>query len=53
LVALGAPWQEQWVIQHQALLKQQHVSIVMVVGGAIDMILGRLFVLQNLFKILV
>lgn len=39
-VALGAPYQEQWVIEHRLQLK--NVKIAMVVGGAFDVILGKL-----------
>lgn len=41
-VAFGAPEQEAWVIKHQELLQQAQVKLVMVVGGAFDVILGRL-----------
>lgn len=41
LVALGAPWQEQWVVSHHALLTQLNVKVVMVVGGAIDFVTGK------------
>lgn len=40
-VAFGAPWQEKWVVEHLELLKQSGVEIVMVVGGAFDMLLGK------------
>jgi N-acetylglucosaminyldiphosphoundecaprenol N-acetyl-beta-D-mannosaminyltransferase len=41
-VALGAPQQEQWVVDHLSLLTQQGAKVVMVVGGAFDILLGRL-----------
>jgi len=40
-VALGAPQQEFWVAQHKQLLKDSGVKIVMVVGGAFDMLTGK------------
>lgn len=42
LVALGAPSQEEWILQHQQLLKQSGAKIVMAIGGTMDIILGRL-----------
>ncbi len=42
LVALGAPEQEFWLIRHRELLDKAGVKLGMVVGGAIDMIGGRL-----------
>ncbi|MDQ5951415.1 MAG: N-acetylglucosaminyldiphosphoundecaprenol N-acetyl-beta-D-mannosaminyltransferase [Patescibacteria group bacterium] len=41
LVAFGAPWQEQWLMEHQPLLSQSGVRIALVVGGALDMMLGK------------
>lgn len=41
-VAFGAPYQEQWVVEHKALLESNDVKICMVVGGAFDVILGKL-----------
>jgi N-acetylglucosaminyldiphosphoundecaprenol N-acetyl-beta-D-mannosaminyltransferase len=40
-VAFGAPAQEQWVIQHEQLLQENNVRIAMVVGGAFDMLTGK------------
>lgn len=40
-VALGAPQQEFWVAQHKQLLKDSGVKIAMVVGGAFDMLTGK------------
>ncbi|OGJ37183.1 MAG: hypothetical protein A2383_03120 [Candidatus Pacebacteria bacterium RIFOXYB1_FULL_39_46] len=42
LVAFGAPHQEQWVIEHLDLLTKSGTKIVMVVGGAFDVLFGRL-----------
>ncbi len=42
LVALGAPTQEKWSLDHKQLLSESGVKIVMVVGGAFDVIFGRL-----------
>lgn len=41
-VAFGAPKQEKWVWEHQSELFRAGVSVVMVVGGAFDMIAGKL-----------
>ncbi len=41
-VAFGAPWQEQWVIEHQAFLAEVGVKIVMVIGGGFDLIFAKL-----------
>lgn len=41
LVAFGAPWQERWVIEHRGLLRQANVKIALVVGGAMDVLLGK------------
>jgi N-acetylglucosaminyldiphosphoundecaprenol N-acetyl-beta-D-mannosaminyltransferase len=41
-VAFGAPWQEKWVVAHRQLLAQSGVKVAMVVGGAFDMLTGRL-----------
>jgi len=40
-VAFGAPYQEEWVIAHLGLLKKSGVKLVMVVGGAFDVLLGK------------
>lgn len=40
-VAFGAPWQEQWVVEHQKLLAANKVKLAMVVGGAFDFIFGK------------
>ena len=42
LVALGAPEQEFWLIQHHEFLDKAGVKLGMVVGGAVDMLSGRL-----------
>jgi N-acetylglucosaminyldiphosphoundecaprenol N-acetyl-beta-D-mannosaminyltransferase len=41
-VAFGAPWQEQWVVDHSDLLRKSDTKIVMVVGGTFDILFGRL-----------
>ncbi len=41
-VALGAPWQEQWILDHLDLLNSSGVKLAMVVGGAFDVITGKL-----------
>lgn len=40
-VALGAPDQEFWVAKHKPLLVDSGVKLVMVVGGAFDMLTGK------------
>jgi N-acetylglucosaminyldiphosphoundecaprenol N-acetyl-beta-D-mannosaminyltransferase len=40
-VAFGAPWQEQWIAEHELLLKKHRVKIAMVVGGSFDYLLGK------------
>lgn len=40
-VAFGAPAQEKWVDEHRAELEKAGVRLVMVVGGAFDMLLGK------------
>src|SRR5579859_655341 len=40
-VAFGAPYQEHWVIEHKKLLAENHVKVVMVVGGAFDFLSGK------------
>ncbi|MCA9370315.1 WecB/TagA/CpsF family glycosyltransferase [Candidatus Woesebacteria bacterium] len=40
-VAFGAPAQEEWVVSHLEELEKHKVAIVMVVGGAFDMLLGK------------
>lgn len=42
LVAFGAPYQEYWTLQHLPLLQELHVALVMVIGGALDVLRGRL-----------
>lgn len=41
-VALGAPAQEQWVIHNRDWLEKAGVRVAMVVGGAFDMLLGKI-----------
>lgn len=40
-VAFGAPWQEYWVLRHQAVLAAAGIKVVLVVGGAVDLLLQR------------
>lgn len=40
-VAYGAPWQEQWVMANRDQLTAAGVRVVMVVGGAFDMLAGN------------
>lgn len=42
MVALGAPNQEKWSLDNQQLLSESGVKLVMAVGGAFDIIFGRL-----------
>ncbi len=41
LVAFGAPWQEAWSVRQQELLTSVNTRLVMVVGGALDFLLGK------------
>lgn len=41
-VAFGAPHQERWVVEHSELLKKSGIKVVLVVGGAFDVITGKL-----------
>jgi N-acetylglucosaminyldiphosphoundecaprenol N-acetyl-beta-D-mannosaminyltransferase len=40
-VALGAPYQEIWISRHREILKQAGVRCVMTVGGAFDVLTGK------------
>lgn len=40
--AFGAPWQEAWIIEHLQFLNNQDAKLAMSVGGAFDLILGKL-----------
>ena len=40
-VAFGAPHQEQWIIENKQVLEASGVRLAMVVGGAFDMLLGK------------
>jgi len=42
LVALGAPWQERWIIQHRQELSAAGVRLAMAVGGSFDFLTGKL-----------
>lgn len=41
-VAFGAPQQEFWAASHRQLLQQSGVRVVLMVGGAFDMLTGKL-----------
>lgn len=49
-VAFGAPYQEAWIQQHQALLKEVGVELAMVVGGSFDYLTGKVPVVPPLFE---
>jgi N-acetylglucosaminyldiphosphoundecaprenol N-acetyl-beta-D-mannosaminyltransferase len=40
-VALGAPDQEKWIIDHRALLEANQVKIAMAVGGSFDFLFNK------------
>lgn len=40
-VALGAPYQEKWIIDNKRVLQESGVHIVMAVGGSFDVLLGK------------
>ena len=40
-VALGAPRQEAWIMEHRALLQKHNAKLVMAVGGSFDYLLGK------------
>jgi N-acetylglucosaminyldiphosphoundecaprenol N-acetyl-beta-D-mannosaminyltransferase len=42
LVALGAPYQEEWTIKYLSVAEKSRVKLIMVVGGAIDMLTGQI-----------
>lgn len=41
-VAFGAPYQERWLVENRDLLTKSGVKVAMAVGGAFDMLSGRL-----------
>lgn len=41
-IAYGAPYQEKWVMKNLELLQKAGVRVVMVVGGAFDVLSGRI-----------
>ena len=41
LVALGAPEQERWLVDHRPLLEASGVKLGLTIGGAMDMLVGR------------
>jgi N-acetylglucosaminyldiphosphoundecaprenol N-acetyl-beta-D-mannosaminyltransferase len=40
-VAFGAPYQEQWIMEHLPLLTEIQAKVAMVVGGSFDVLLGK------------
>ncbi|AKM81803.1 MAG: Glycosyl transferase, WecB/TagA/CpsF family [Candidatus Pacebacteria bacterium GW2011_GWF2_38_9] len=40
-VALGAPYQEEWIVEHIGLLEKNGVKLVMAVGGSFDFIFDK------------
>lgn len=42
LVGYGAPWQERWIADNKIVLHEMGISVVMVVGGAFEMLSGSL-----------
>lgn len=51
-VAFGAPFQEYWSLRHKALLQKYGVRLVLVVGGAVDVLSGRLKRAPKLVRLL-
>lgn len=51
-VALGAPYQEQWILAHQELLAANQTRVALVVGGAFDIIVGKLTRAPHLIRLL-
>lgn len=49
-VAFGAPWQEQWLITHRTQLNSAGVHLAMVVGGAFDVLLGKVPAAPAIFR---
>lgn len=49
-VAFGAPWQEQWALEHRQVFESCGVKLVLVVGGAFDVITGKLQRPPQLFQ---
>jgi len=41
-VAFGAPHQEYWSLRHKALLNTLGVKVVLVIGGSVDVVSGKL-----------
>lgn len=41
-MALGAPDQEKWIIDHLQLLRDGQVKLAMAVGGSFDFILAKI-----------
>lgn len=51
-VAFGAPWQEMWVAQNKEFLQEVGVKVVMVCGGALDVLSGKVSAPPKVFEIL-
>lgn len=41
-VALGAPYQERWLLEHRTLLEETHAAVGIAVGGTFDVLTGQL-----------
>src|SRR5688572_3347931 len=50
LVAFGAPYQEFWSLRHKGVLQENGVKLVIVVGGTVDLLSGRLHRAPSLFR---
>ncbi|MBP7842878.1 WecB/TagA/CpsF family glycosyltransferase [Candidatus Woesebacteria bacterium] len=40
-VALGAPYQEKWIVENSSALQESGVRLAMAVGGSFDVLLGK------------
>ncbi len=49
-VAFGAPYQEFWSLRHRAILRQSGVRLVLVVGGTVDVLSGKLSRAPRVFQ---
>lgn len=50
LVAFGAPWQEEWMMTHKSELAAAGVTLALVVGGAVDVLVGKIPRAPRLFQ---
>lgn len=41
-IALGAPYQERWLLRHRKFLESENIEIAMAVGGTFDILSGTL-----------